>query len=147
MTIIKDKNIVADLWHNHQGGEPLDNNSIVDLNYWLENRDALKSSKKTLGLLVDGNADINSFKDDLNRFSIIGINIPVFTDGRGYSLARLIRNQCGFTGEIRAVGDVLPDQALYLTRVGFDALQLENEKFAQLAIDKLNDYSVFYQTA
>ena len=145
MTIIKDKNIVDDAWHIHQDDEPLLDNSIVNLTYWLENRDALKASQQALGLLVDGDADIHSFKDDLSCFAIIAINIPDFVDGRAYSLCRLIRNQYNFTGEIRAVGDVLPDQALYLTRVGFDTLKLENDESAQLAINKLNDYSVRYQ--
>jgi len=145
MTIIKDKSIIDDTWHVHQDDEPLLDNSIINLAYWLENRDSLKANQSPLGLLVEGDADIHSFKDDLSQFAIIAINIPAFTDGRGYSLAKLIRNQYGFTGEIRAVGDVLPDQALYLTRVGFDALELENEESAQLAINKLNDYSVCYQ--
>jgi uncharacterized protein (DUF934 family) len=147
MTIIKDKNIVDDAWHIHQDDEPLLDNSIVNLTYWLENRDALKASQQALGLLVDGDADSHSFKDDLSCFAIIAINIPVFADGRAYSLCQLIRNQYNFMGEIRAVGDILPDQALYLTRVGFDTLEFENKTLAQLAINKLNDYSVFYQPA
>lgn len=147
MTIIKGQSIVENPWHLHQEDEPLDNNSIVDLSYWLKNRDELKASKKTLGLLVNGDASINALKEDLNDFVIIAINIPVFTDGRAYSLCKLIRHQYNFVGEIRAVGDILPDQARYLTRVGFDALELENDEFARLAIDKLNDYSVFYQAS
>ena len=145
MTIIKDKIIIDDTWRVHQDDEPLVDNSIINLAYWLENRDSLKTNQSPLGLLVEGDSDIHGFKDDLSQFAIIVINIPAFTDGRGYSLAKLIRNQYGFTGEIRAIGDVLPDQALYLTRVGFDSLELENAKLAQLAINKLNDYSVFYQ--
>lgn len=147
MTIIKDNSIVDNLWHTHQEDKPLDNNSIISLSHWLENRDELKTSQKNLGLLVDGSTDIQSFKDDLKCFAIVAINIPAFVDGRAYSLCQLIRNQCHFTGEIRAVGDVLPDQALYLTRVGFNSLELENKTLAQLAIKKLNDYSVFYQPA
>ncbi len=146
MTIIKDKSIIDDTWHVHQDDEPLVDNSIVNLAYWLENRDSLKTNQSPLGLLVEGDSDIHSFKDDLSQFAIIVINIPAFTDGRGYSLTKLIRYQYGFTGEMRAAGEVLPDQALYLSRVGFDSLELENEELAQLAINKLNDYSVFYQT-
>ena len=147
MTIIKDKSIIDDTWRVHQDDETLLDNSIVNLAYWLKNRDSLKTNQSPLGLLVEGDADIHGFKEDLSQFAIIAINIPAFTDGRGYSLAKLIRNQYGFTGEIRAVGDVLPDQALYLARVGFDSLELENEKSALLAIDKLNDYSAFYQAS
>ena len=147
MTIIKDKIIIDDTWRVHQDGESLVDNSIVNLTYWLENRHSLKTNQSPLGLLVEGDADIHGFKEDLSQFAIIAINIPAFADGRGFSLAKLIRNQYGFTGEIRAVGDVLPDQALYLARVGFDSLELENEKSALLAIDKLNDYSAFYQAS
>jgi uncharacterized protein (DUF934 family) len=147
MTIIKDKIIIDDIWRVHQDDEPLVDNSIINLAYWLENRDTLKRNQSPLGLLVEGDTDIHGFKEDLSQFAIIAINIPAFTDGRGYSLAKLIRHRYGFTGEIRAVGDVLPDQALYLARVGFDSLELQNKKSGLLAIDKQNDYSAFYQAS
>lgn len=59
--------------------------------------------------------------DAAGRARALDIRFPVFKDGRGYSLAALIREN-GFTGELRAVGDILPDQKNYLTRTGFDVI-------------------------
>ncbi|WP_114520516.1 DUF934 domain-containing protein [Altererythrobacter sp. ZODW24] len=56
----------------------------------------------------------------LDRIRLVEVNFPVFGDGRGYSAARILR-EAGFTGEIRAVGDVLVDQIAYMHRCGFDA--------------------------
>lgn len=88
-----------------------------------------------------------TFAGDLIYFKLIAIEIPSFVDGRGYSLARILREFYHYSGELRAIGDIQPDQALYLTRVGFDALELENDDLASLAIDKLGAFSVFYQPA
>jgi len=57
----------------------------------------------------------------------------------------MLRASYQYTDEIRAVGDVLPDQALYLARVGFDALELPTPTSAELALEKLTEFSVFYQ--
>lgn len=76
----------------------------------------------------------------------IAIDFPAFTDGRGYSLARLMRERYGFEGEIRAVGDVLVDQLNYMRRCGFSAMALRNDQDPEVALRALNAFSVRYQT-
>ncbi|PCI23264.1 MAG: oxidoreductase [Piscirickettsiaceae bacterium] len=148
MTLIKNNRIQTDTWRYRSADEELaKSRNIVSLEYWLEHKSRLVTNNQELGLLVSGDTHIDDFSDALEHISLIAINIPVFTDGRGYSLAKRLRQQYNFKHEIRAVGDVLPDQALYLTRVGFDSMELANEKKAELALSKLSDYSVFYQTA
>ncbi|MEO6717888.1 MAG: DUF934 domain-containing protein [Novosphingobium sp.] len=56
----------------------------------------------------------------LDRLKLVEINFPAFTDGRGYSAARILR-EAGYTGELRAVGDVLVDQLFAMRRCGFDS--------------------------
>jgi uncharacterized protein (DUF934 family) len=56
----------------------------------------------------------------LDRLRLVEVNFPAFTDGRGYSAARILR-EAGYTGELRAVGDVLVDQLLAMRRCGFDS--------------------------
>ncbi len=56
----------------------------------------------------------------LDRLALVEVNFPSFADGRGYSAARILR-EAGFTGELRAVGDVLIDQLSHMRRCGFDA--------------------------
>lgn len=146
MTLIRHKEIVQDDWHYLQDGQSLKpSHNIVSLDYWLENKTRLINEKKPLGLTIPGHEEVDNFVDDLQYFSLIAIEFPTFTDGRGYSLAKTLREHYRYQKEIRASGDILPDQALYLTRVGFDALELANEKHASLVLNKLDEFSVFYQ--
>lgn len=79
--------------------------------------------------LADGNAaavrldpgdDPRALVPHLGRLRLIEVTFPKFRDGRGYSSARMLR-EAGFTGEIRAAGDVLVDQLAFMRRVGFDS--------------------------
>jgi len=146
MTLIKNAQIIQDNWNYLVEDQPLQaTNNIVNLDYWQTNKETLISSGKPVGLRLGGDENPDNFIVDLVHFSLVAIEIPCFTDGRGYSLAKILRETNHFKGEIRAVGDILPDQAQYLIRVGFDALELPNEESANLALKKLSDLSVFYQ--
>ena len=82
---------------------------------------------------------------DLNGVSRIDLNFPKFTDGRAFSQAFLLRRRLGFTGELRATGDVLIDQLVQMERTGFDVAVLradQNFDFAQAQFDR---YRGFYQ--
>lgn len=83
----------------------------------------------------------------LGTLAVIAIDLPQFTDGRGYSIARLLGERFGFKGEIRAVGDVLRDNLFYLSRCGFDAFVLGNQDNLQDALEHLSDFSDGYQTS
>ena len=78
--------------------------------------------------------------------SAIAVDFPAFTDGRGYTIARLLRERYGYTGEIRAVGDVLVDQLDYMRRCGFSAMALRDDQHPEDALRALNAFSVRYQT-
>lgn len=78
---------------------------------------------------------------------LIAIDFPAFTDGRGYSLARLLRERYGYSGEVRAIGDVLVDQLYYMSRCGFDALALREDQHLDDALRALGAFSVSYQPA
>ena len=83
----------------------------------------------------------------LGAVSRVEVNIPSFTDGRGYSIARLLRERHGYRGELRAVGDVQRDQLFYLARCGFDAFLLREGEDAQAALAALHDFSEAYQAS
>jgi uncharacterized protein (DUF934 family) len=59
---------------------------------------------------------------------LIAVRFPKFGDGRGYSIARLLRERYGYRGELRAVGDVLRDQLLFMKRSGFDSFSLREDQ-------------------
>tara|TARA_B100000029_G_C17044670_1_gene767264 strand:+ start:167 stop:613 length:447 start_codon:yes stop_codon:yes gene_type:complete len=83
----------------------------------------------------------------------IAINFPTFSDGRGLSLAFLLRNRLDFTGELRAVGDIIPDILHYLVRCGFDNAELKNDSVDRRGqnpvsqFDLLNPYTANYQAS
>ena len=83
---------------------------------------------------------------DAARLPVIAIDFPQFTDGRGYSHARLLRERYGYTGEIRAIGDVLRDQLFFMQRCGFDAFAVRPDRDPYDALKGLSDFSVTYQT-
>ena len=78
---------------------------------------------------------------------MIAVNFPQFTDGRGYSTARLLRERYGWKGEMRAIGDIQRDQLYYLSRCGFDSFLLNEGFDPQEALTAFNDFSEAYQTA
>ncbi len=83
----------------------------------------------------------------LGAIARVEVNFPKFTDGRGYSIARLLRERYGYRGELRAVGDVLRDQIYYLSRCGFDAFLLREDQDAEEALPACNDFSEAYQAS
>lgn len=100
---------------------------LVPLLRWREERRAIEATAAAVGLLLAGDDPIEVLGEEVHRFPVIAIRFPAFTDGRGYSLARLLRERRRFAGELRAIGDVLADQIPLMWRCGFDALAVTHE--------------------
>lgn len=101
---------------------------------WQTQRAAILARNEPVGLLLKGSDPVESIAGDIAAFALIAVDFPKFVDGRGYSLASLLRQRYGYTGELRAVGDVLHDQLFYMQRVGFDAFALKDGKDAEQAL-------------
>ncbi len=82
--------------------------------------DACCEQTNATAVRIEPGDDARALLPFLDRLALIEVNFPVFGDGRGYSSARLLR-EAGYTGELRAVGDVGIDQLLNMRRCGFDA--------------------------
>jgi len=112
-------------------------------------RDALLARNAgRLGLVVQPAKDqVEDIGADAHRFALIAVSFPAYRDGRGFSAARLLCERYKYEGELRAVGDVLPDQVFYMLRCGFDAFALKahhpEEDFARAA----KTFSISYQTS
>lgn len=119
---------------------------IVPLTVWLAQKANLQS-RTELGVWLASDQRAETIQDDLNSFKVIAIDFPKFTDGRGYSIAYNLRTRLNYTGEIRAIGDVLRDQLFYMQRVGFDAFAVRADKNINDAVKSLSDFSEVYQTA
>jgi uncharacterized protein (DUF934 family) len=99
-----------------------------------------------IGVIVPNTTSPEEILANKDALGLIAIEFPVFTDGRGYSLARILR-ESGYTGELRATGDVLPDQLFYMARCGFDTFSLKSDKDAATALQHFQTFSVTYQAA
>ena len=99
------------------------------------------------GVLWPNNHGVAELVPHLDRLALVALVFPSFRDGRAYSQARLLRERHGFRGELRATGDVLRDQFLFLTRAGFDAFEVKKDADAAAFASALARYSVFYQPA
>lgn len=119
--------------------------AIVSLGRWLVWRTAGAQPHPDCGVLLQPDDDFEPLVPDLPRLRLVAVNFPVFTDGRGYSTARLLRERHGYRGELRAVGDVLRDQLYFLRRCGFDAFALRADQDAEAALRAFADYTVSYQ--
>jgi len=120
---------------------------IVPLALWQAEREALKNRTGGLALWLDADEEVETIAADLPNLTLIALNFPAFTDGRAYSSAALLRQRYGFTGEIRAIGDVLRDQLFAMRRCGFDAFAIRADKDPHDALKGLADFSQSYQGA
>ncbi|MDD9939663.1 MAG: DUF934 domain-containing protein [Myxococcales bacterium] len=100
-----------------------------------------------VGVRVPNDVDLEALAPYVEQLDLIAIEFPTYTDGRGYSLARRLRERHGFRGELRAVGDVLRDQLFYMRRCGFDAFELKEGKDVAGALEAFREFSVTYQGA
>jgi len=155
-TLIKERRIVADKWHRLERGPkgelpgvPARGDVIAPMALWLARREELlaRAETGTLGVWLDANEGPEALADDAQRFPLIAVNFPKFGDGRGYSIARLLRERYGFKGELRAIGDVLHDHLFFMAQCGFDAFALREDQDAQGALSVFDTFSDAYQTS
>ena len=146
--VIIDGAIVDNQWQRLEGdtleGELPIGNIIVPLAYWQANRDALRSRGDGAVWLAPGE-EPKDLEDDLGALPLVAIHFPAFKDGRGYYYARELRTRFNFKGEVRATGDVLRDQLFYMTRCGFNAFEVREDRSIEEALQGLKDFSVTYQ--
>jgi uncharacterized protein (DUF934 family) len=149
--IIRHRAVIRDNWQlleqGSAGALPFNGDVIVPLSLWASERDALRFRLGRIGVWLEADADPETIAPDLAHFDLIAIRFASFTDGRGYSLARLLRERYDYRGELRAIGDVLRDQLFYLARCGFDAFALRADQDPARALSALADFSEAYQAS
>lgn len=106
--------------------------------------DAFLDQSNAAAVRIEPGDDARDLLPHLDRIRLVEVNFPSHTDGRGYSSARLLREH-GYTGELRAVGDVLVDQLRYLRRCGFDAFAPEQPMDEADAATALERFPHVYQ--
>lgn len=146
--IIKNRQIIEDHWrHITDEAELPAGPVIVSLARWGRERTALLARGGSLGVRAPNTAPVADLAGDLPHWEVVALEFPKFADGRAYSQARLLRERYGYRGEIRAVGDVLRDQLLFMARSGFDAFELRADRSLEDALAAFGEFSESYQPA
>ena len=149
MALIKNGEIADDPWVRVATDDtvPADEPALVTLERWQNDRALLSSREVPLGIILSSEDHPSVIADDLAHFDLVALELPTFRDGRAFSSARVLRDRYGFKGEIRAFGNILYDQLLFLHRAGFDAVESPaDESQAEADWQKaLSEISVFYQ--
>ena len=136
-TLLRDAATLADV----PDGVPV----IVPLALWQERRAALHA-RGDVGVWLAPADDPAKLAADVGTLPLIAVDFPQFTDGRGYSTARLLRDRYGFKGELRAIGDVLRDQLYAYSECGFDAFALRADRDPAEALSGFDDFNGVYAT-
>jgi len=126
---------------------PLHGPVIVSLARWIAERASLLDRTGPVGIVLETTDEPGLIADDLPNLSLVCVHFRRFNDGRGYTVARLLRERHGYRGELRAIGDVLRDQLFVLSRVGFDAFALRADQDEIESVRAFDDFSEAYQTS
>jgi uncharacterized protein (DUF934 family) len=147
MPLVKNGKIAADIFvHLADDAElPEGGAVLVSATRFLDNPEGLLTKTAKLGVVWPNNRDLDGLLPYLDRLAVVALVFPTFRDGRAYSQARLLRERHRYSGELRATGQVLRDQFLFMLRAGFDALEVKKENDAEAFALTAERYSVFYQ--
>lgn len=126
MTLFRDGQEAEDDWVRVAEDEALPQSGkvVIGKARLVADRESLRGRNAPLGLVVASGENLDGIEDEIGKLSLVVLDIPRYGDGRLYSIARLLRERYGFTGEIRAAGDVLRDQIMALHRVGVDSFDV-----------------------
>ena len=126
-------------------------NLILPLDCWLEAQDLIKQREGLTGVWLQSHERAESLIAetglDINDIPLIAVDFPAFSDGRGYTTARTLREVLRYNGQMRAVGDVLRDQLFYMRRCGFNAYAMRNDQDLETSLAAFNDFHEAYQAS
>ena len=158
-TLIRNRQIASDSWRSLDDaapwlavGEdgfvpdfPAAGGLIVPLALWRLRRADLLDRRGPVGVRLGAGEEPEAIAADLEHLALVAVHFPKFSDGRGLSTARLLRERYGYEGEVRAVGDVLRDQLPFLERCGFDSFALRDDQDPAAALAAFAELSDAYQ--
>jgi uncharacterized protein (DUF934 family) len=141
--------LIEDAWTALADDAPLpvapSGGCIVSLDRWRSDRDALTHLGVPLGVRLSSAQQADVLADAMPLLALIGVDLPKFRDGRAFSTARALRERFGFAGEIRAYGHIIPDQYVFLLRVGVDTVQIPQDKVSDAWARALGEIAIAYQ--
>lgn len=143
MPLVKNGALAPDTWVRPAEGEAFASDAAVLLP--ADRISEADGHQGPLGILWPNDRSVDDLVPLLPRLTLVALHWPIFRDGRAYTQARLLRQRHGYTGEIRATGNILQDQLIFLARCGIDSFDLVKQADAEAAAKVLTRYDVFYQ--
>jgi uncharacterized protein (DUF934 family) len=147
MPLVKSGQVVEDRYVRVADGEPVPDQGavIVSADRFLADADDLAQRTDPVGVIWPNSRSVAELEPHLAKLTLVALVFPAYKDGRAYSQARLLRERYRFRGELRATGQVLRDQFLFLVRAGFDAFEVVKSADALGFEEATRRYSVFFQ--
>jgi uncharacterized protein (DUF934 family) len=124
---------------------PSDGAILISAARFLGDPEAISRRLGKTGVVWPNNRELDDLVPYLDRLAAVALVFPTFRDGRAYSQARLLRERFLYRGELRATGQVLRDQFVFMLRAGFDAFEVKKQGDAEVFAQTTKRYSVFYQ--
>ena len=149
MVIIKNGEICQNEWRHLNDDEtpPPDGGITVSLKRWQAEKAEWLARGTPIGVRLESNNAVEELAKDLGHLHLVVLGFKPFTDGRNFSVARILRERFGFEGEIRAQGEFIRDQIFFLSRVGVNAFEFTSHEAAEQALPALREFTVKYQAA
>jgi uncharacterized protein (DUF934 family) len=122
-----------------------DSHLLVPANLWLAHKQELLATGKQVAVWLDSEQPASLIGNELADLTLIALNFPKFMDGRAYSTAVILRKHFHYTGELRAIGDVLRDQLFMMKRCGFTTFDLQDSVKMEDAQTAFRDFTTNYQ--
>ena len=145
----KDLQMVANGWQIFSEIEPAFGTDaeqiIIPIKFWQDCSEQFLAQGKKVGLYIHNDIDVSELTAPEPGYEFIGIEFPKFMDGRGFSIARYLREDLSLDCDIRAMGETIEDQLLYLKRCGFTSFELSERVTEETALACLNSISEAYQ--
>ena len=148
MALIKDGQLVADAFVTLSDEDAVPDDAtaiIISAARWLSEGATLSENVDQIGVLLQPDEFPDLIAGDLGKISVVALNFPVFSDGRGFSHARCLRETFDYKGEIRGTGHLIRDQYLFLHRCGFNAIEVADDVEAAQWKIAMEEFSLFYQ--
>lgn len=145
--LLKDDQVRADPWVSVDDAESLSQQGDVCVSIERLQRDHNRLFERSdrVGVALNPDQPVDVLAPFLERLSLIALRFPVFTDGRAYSIARVLRQRFDYSGEVRARGNVLADQYAFMRQCGFDAFEIDGHQPLDLWLRAANAMSLSYQ--
>jgi len=150
MAIWRDGGFADDIWTTLDDSAPIPTRGAVIVSFarWSADKAALEARADPVGVTIVAGKDAVAELAEAAKRPLIALSFEKFADGRAFSYAELLRERCGFTGDLRAIGDVLLDEIPLMQRCGFSSFDVTDvHTLRALKEGRLPKRSLFYQPA